>query len=220
MGTESHTPELRILLADDHAIVRTGLRALLEAEPGWKICAEAATGREAVAKATELRPEIAIIDLNMPDLNGLEAARQIKRAVPKTELVIFTADENDELIREVFAAGARSYILKDQAMEHLVDAVRAAASHKPFFSTKVSEVLFARFIHGKTGEEGQERLTKREREIVQLIAEGAANRDVAAKLDISLRTAETHRANILRKLKLGSVAELVRYAIRNKIIGA
>ena len=219
MGKEAQTPELKILLADDHAVVRTGLRALLEAERGWKICAEAATGREAIAQAKDSRPDVAIIDINMPDLNGLEAAREIKRLLPQTELIIFTADESAELIREVFAAGARSYIIKEQAMEHLVEAVRAAAAHKPFFTTKVGEVLFARFIHGKTGEQSEERLTKREREIVQLIAEGAANKEVAEKLGISLRTAETHRANILRKLNVGSVAELVRYAIRNKIIG-
>lgn len=223
MAKEKKTPEVRILLADDHAVVRTGLSALLEDEPGWKICGEAATGREAIARTVELKPDVAIIDVNMPDLNGLEAAREIKRLVPQTELIIFTTDENDALIRDVFAVGARSYVLKSQAMEHLVSAVRAAAAHKPFFTSQVGEVLFARFIHGKTGAEAEksdERLTKREREIVQLIAEGASNKEVAQKLGLSLRTAETHRANILRKLSLGSVAELVRYAIRNKIIQA
>lgn len=213
---------IRILIADDHDVLRAGIRLLLEGEPGWEVCGEAANGREAIAQARKLRPDIAIIDINMPELNGLDAAREIKRLVPKTELLIFTGDENDALIRDVFAAGALSYILKNQAMEHLVAAVRAAAAHKPFFTSQVSEVLFARFLHAKTDERegGEERLTRREREIVQLIAEGASNKEVAQKLGVSLRTVETHRANIFRKLNLGSVADLVRYAIRNKIIQA
>jgi DNA-binding NarL/FixJ family response regulator len=215
---------IRILIADDHDVMRDGTRSLIERQPGWEVCGLAATGREAVAQAIELQPDIVIMDMSMPDLNGLDAAIQIKRHLPRTEILMFTAHETEELVREVFEAGAKSFIYKSDAHEFLVDAIQSLSQHKPFFTSKVSEILFADLLNRSEGsshrsEPGQ-RLTGREREIVQLVAEGQSNKEVADKLGISVRTAETHRAHILRKLNLDSVAGLVRYAIRNKMIEA
>jgi len=218
------TTTLRILIADDHEVMRDGTRGLIERQPGWEVCGMAGTGREAVAQAIRLQPNIVIMDMSMPDLNGLDAAIQIKRRLPRTEILIFTAHETDELIREVFEAGAKSYIFKSEAHHFLVDAIRSLSEHKPFFTSRVSEVLFAEMLSrsGATPEATQtsRRLTPREREIVQLLAEGSSNKKVAGLLGISIRTAETHRASVLRKLNLDSLASLVRYAIRNKIIEA
>ena len=215
---------LRILIADDHEVMRDGTRALIERQPGWEVCGIAGTGREAVAQAIRLQPNIVIMDMSMPDLNGLDAAVQIKRHVPHTEILMFTAHESDELIREVFEAGAKSYIFKSEAHHFLVDAIQSLSEHKPFFTSRVSEVLFAEMLNrsGTTPQatETSRRLTPREREIVQLLAEGSSNKKVAGVLGISIRTAETHRASVLRKLNLDSLASLVRYAIRNKIIEA
>jgi DNA-binding NarL/FixJ family response regulator len=210
---------LRILIADDHEAVREGVRVMLERVPGWEICGSATTGREAVNEATRLRPDIVILDMGMPDLTGVEAARKIKRLLPETELLIFTASESEELIREVFQAGAKSYILKADAAAHLIDAVRALSEHRPFFTSKIAEVVFAKFMDGKSKTPDAE-LTDREREVIQLLADGKSNKEIADAMGISVRTAETHRANLLRKLKLSSVAELVRYAIRNGMISA
>jgi DNA-binding NarL/FixJ family response regulator len=210
---------LRILVADDHEAVREGVRVMLERVPGWEICGSATTGREAVNEATRLRPDIVILDMGMPDLTGVEAARKIKRLLPETELLIFTASESEELIREVFQTGAKSYILKADAAAHLIDAVRALSEHRPFFTSKIAEVVFAKFLDGKSKTPDAE-LTDREREVIQLLADGKSNKEIADAMGISVRTAETHRANLLRKLKLSSVAELVRYAIRNGMISA
>ncbi len=213
---------LRILIADDHDVVREGTRAVIERQPGWEVCGVAATGREAVAQASALKPDIVVMDMTMPELNGLDAARQIKRRLPETEILIFTAHQTDELIREVFEAGAKSFIFKSDAQRFLVEAIQSLSQHKPFFTDKVSEVLFAGILDrsGAKSQAGKtsKRLTAREREIVQLVAEGKSNKEAAEVLGISVRTAETHRASILRKLGLDSVADLVRYAIRNKII--
>jgi DNA-binding NarL/FixJ family response regulator len=215
---------LRILIADDHEVMRDGTRALIERQPGWEVCGIAGTGREAVAQAIRLQPNIVIMDMSMPDLNGLDAAVQIKRRLPRTEVIMFTAHESDELIREVFEAGVKSFIFKSEAHHFLVDAIQSLSEHKPFFTSKVSEVLFADILN-RSGAMPQatqtsKRLTPREREIVQLLAEGSSNKKVAGVLGISIRTAETHRASVLRKLNLDSLASLVRYAIRNKIIEA
>lgn len=214
---------LRILIADDHDVMREGTRAVLERQPGWKICGMASNGREAVAQAMQLQPDIVIMDMSMPQLNGLDAALQIKRQLPRTEILMFAADETDELIRKVFETGVKSFICKTEAQTYLIDAVQSLSRHKPFFTSKVSEILFAnilnRDLHSNGSQPGQ-RLSAREREIVQLLAEGGSNKEVASALGISVRTAETHRASILRKLKLDSIAGLVRYAIRNKIIEA
>jgi DNA-binding NarL/FixJ family response regulator len=215
---------LRILIADDHDVVREGTRAVIEREPGWQVCGVASTGREAVSQARELNPDIVIMDMTMPELNGLDAAIQIKRLLPRTEILMFSAHASDDLIREVFEAGIKSFISKSDAHTHLVQAIESLAQHKPFFTSKVSEILFANTLQGsegkRSGVEPGQRLSAREREIVQLVAEGKSNKEVADALGISVRTAETHRASILRKLRLDSVASLVRYAIRNKIIEA
>jgi two-component system response regulator NreC len=218
------TLPLRILIADDHDVMREGTRAVIERQPGWELCGLAATGREAVAQSILLQPDIVIMDMTMPELNGLDAAIQIKRRLPDTEILMFTGHETDELIREAFRAGVKSFIFKSEAHTYLVDAIQSLSQHKPFFTTKVSELLFADIINrsgkGSNGTQAGQRLSGREREIVQLLAEGKSNKEVADVLGISVRTAETHRASILRKLSLDSIASLVRYAIRNKMIEA
>jgi two-component system response regulator NreC len=214
--------KLRILLADDHAIVREGVRGLIAKEPGWEICGEAGDGRTAVELAGKLLPDVAVLDMGMPELNGLEAARQIKRALPKTEVLIFTGEESEQIIHEVFEAGARSYILKSDISEHLIAAIRALGEHKHYFTKRISEVVFARYLDGASGagKDKAEGLTPREREIVQLLGEGKSNKETAAVLGISIKTVETHRFTTMRKLRLDSFADLMRYAIRNKIIAA
>jgi DNA-binding NarL/FixJ family response regulator len=212
---------LRILLADDHEVVRQGLRALIERRPEWEVCGEAADGRSAVALAEKAQPDVAVVDFGMPELNGLEAARQIRRAVPACEILLFTGTDDEELIHKIFAAGARSYILKKDMTHHLVAAIEALSQHKHYFTGPVSEVLFARYIDGTPAHNGEgTELTPREREIVQLLAEGKSNKEVAATLGISVKTVETHRAAIMRKLRCDSFAELVRYAIRHKMVQA
>jgi two-component system response regulator NreC len=214
--------KLRILLADDHEVVREGVRRLIEKEAGWEICGEADDGRKAVALAVQLKPDVVVLDMAMPELNGLEAARQIKGALPKTEVLIFTGEVGEQLIHEVFAAGARSYILKSDIGGHLVAAIRALGDHKHYFTDRISEVVFARYFDGESGagKDKTEDLTPREREIVQLLGEGKSNKATGAVLGISIKTVETHRATAMRKLRLDSFADLVRYAIRNKIIAA
>ena len=195
---------------------------LIEKEPGWQVCGEAVDGREAVALTEQLKPDVVVLDIGMPELNGLDAARQIKRALPKTEVLIFTGEESEQLIHDVFAAGAGSYILKSDIGGHLVAALRALGQHKHYFTNRISEVVFARYLDGASGagKDKSEGLTPREREIVQLLGEGKSNKEAGALLGISIKTVETHRAAIMRKLRLDSFADLVRYAIRNKIITA
>ena len=213
---------LRILVADDHHVVRTGLRALLESKSGWEVCAEAANGREAVEKAIALKPDVAVLDIGMPLLNGVEATRQIHKLSPKTEILILTMHDSDLLVQEVLEAGARGYILKDDADRNLLAAVDALRRHKPFLSSRVSDVASKTGLPvggGQVRERSyRNRLTPREREILQLLAEGKTNKEVAGLLGISVKTAETHRANIMLKLDFHSVTDLVRYAVRNKII--
>ncbi|MGB8354723.1 MAG: response regulator transcription factor [Chthoniobacteraceae bacterium] len=213
---------IRILLADDHEMVRHGVRMLLEKQQGMVVCGEAKNGREAVSMARELKPDIAILDYEMPELNGLEATRQIKRSVPETEILIFTGHEDEKLVHEVFDAGARSYLVKTGANQHILDAVEALSNHKPFFTSEISQIVFARYLHGAPGKDksSQGPLTEREREIIQLLAEGKSNKEVGTLLGISIKTCETHRAAIMRKLHLDTFSDLVRYAIRNNIIQA
>jgi len=214
----------RILIADDHEMVRRGLRDLLEGHPDWTICGEAVTGTGAVAQAKELKPDVAVLDFAMPELNGLEATRQIRQVSPHTEILMLTMHESEQLAREVLAAGARGFVLKSDAGKVLVDAVEHLSRHKPFFTAKVSEMLLSELNHPSTAEGGSGEfggpLTPRERQIVQLIAEGRSSKEVADRLGISVKTADTHRANLMRKLRLHSVTDLVRYAIRNKIVEA
>jgi len=214
---------LRILLADDHKVVRQGTRALLSTVPEWKIVGEADNGRDAVSLTAELKPDIVILDIGMPELNGLDATRQIKKKLPETEVLIFTGQETEELVHDVFDSGARSYIMKTDAADHLIDALKALSEHKHFFTSRISEIVFARYIQGKKTVEGapeKSRITDREREIVQLLAEGKSSKEIATILGISVRTVETHRAAIMKKLGLKSFSELIRYAIRNKIVEA
>jgi len=213
---------VRILVADDHHVVRTGLRALLESQTGWRVCAEAANGREAVEKARELKPDVAVLDIGMPLLNGVETTRQIRKLSPKTEVLILTMHDSELLVQEVFEAGAHGYILKDDADRNLIAAVDALRRHKPYLSSRVSEAVSQAALLARDGPErgrsSRSRLTPRQREILQLLAEGKSNKEIAGVLGISVKTAETHRANIMLKLDFHSITELVRYAVRNKII--
>jgi DNA-binding NarL/FixJ family response regulator len=210
---------LRILIADDHSVVRAGLRALLESRPGWEVVAEAADGRDAVEKATKHKPDVAVLDIGMPLLNGVEATRRIRSASSTTEILILTMHESDDLVQQVVQAGARGYVLKDEADRVLLAAVDAARQHKPYFSTRITSGRTAEELTPPDGTKvSRPRLTPREREILQLLAEGKANKEVATLLGISVNTAEAHRANIMMKLGLHSLAELVHYAIRNQII--
>ena len=210
-------PPLRILIADDHSVVRAGLRAMLESRSGWEVCAESVDGRDAIEKAVKLKPDIAILDIGMPLLNGVEATRRIRAASPSTEILILTMHESDDLVQQVVEAGARGYILKDDADRVLLAAVDAVLHHKPYFSTRVSTPP-ADDLPSHDGSRTRLRLTPREREILQLLAEGKSNKEVASLLGISVNTAEAHRSNIMLKLNLHSLAELVHYAIRNNII--
>ena len=211
----------RILIADDHAIVRRGLRALVESQAGWEICAEAFTGTEAVEKAGQFKPDVAIVDIGMPELNGLDATRHILKESPQTEVLILTMHQSEEVVREVLKAGARAYVLKSDADQNLVAAIEALLQHKPFLTSNVTDVVLSDYLNGQIDAaepQPRSRITRREREIIQLLAEGKSNKEVALTLDISTRTAEAHRANIMHKLGFDSLGDLVRYAIRNKII--
>jgi DNA-binding NarL/FixJ family response regulator len=210
---------LRLLLADDHEVVRHGLRAVLSDRRDWTVCGEATTGREAVELARQHRPDIVVMDLTMPELSGLEATRQIRAELPRTEVLILTMHASEHLVREVLAAGARGFVLKSDAGKSLVSAVEALARHESFLTPRVSGVVLDGFLHpGKSAALERDSLTPREREIVQLVAEGKSTKELASQLGISVKTAETHRSNIMRKLGLRSVSEVVRYAIRNHLV--
>ena len=215
---------LKILLADDHPLMRQGIRSVLESQPGWTVCGDAGNGREAVAVAKRLSPDVAVIDITMPELNGLEAARQIRREMPSVEVLILTKHDSDALIAGALEAGARGCILKSDSARLLIAAVEAVAQHKPFLAGKVAEAVMGRSLKGEVDEEDtvalDHRLSAREREVVQLVAEGRTNKEIATELGVSVKTVDAHRMNIMRRLNVHSVAELVRYAIRNKIIEA
>jgi DNA-binding NarL/FixJ family response regulator len=211
---------LRVLVVDDHEVVRKGLRALLETKEGWEVCGEAADGREAVEKANQYRPDVVLLDLGMPKLGGLEAARQIVKMNPETEILVLTMHESEQTVQEVYKTGARGCLLKSDAGRDLLAAVEALSCHQPFFSSRVARMLSEAFKHGVAVKAvmAPDLLTPREREIVQMLAEGKSLKEVAGALNITVKTAETHRSNIMRKLELHSMSELVRYAIRNNIV--
>jgi DNA-binding NarL/FixJ family response regulator len=213
---------LRILIADDHQLFRDGVRALLQSHAGWEICGEARTGREAVAKAIELRPDIIILDISMPDLNGVDAARRIRMASKNTEILILSMHYSDQLIREIVHSGARGYVLKSDPDHDLLTAVETLARHKPFFTSQAAEVIKSEFDAGepvtKIPKWLRNRVTSREREIIQLLAEGNKGKEIASSLGISFKTVDTHRSNVMCKLELHNITELVRYAVRNQII--
>lgn len=213
---------LRILVADDHDVVRQGVRALLQQQPGWSVTWEAATGREAVEVARRERPDVSILDLGMPEMNGLEATRQILHDQPKAQVLILTMHESEQLIREVLDSGARGYVLKTEAGKDLISAVHALSQHTVFFTSKIASVVLADYLNARRalrkGESASHALSPREREILQLLAEGKSNKEVAGILNISVKTAETHRHRIMQKLELNSIVDLVHYAIRNHIV--
>jgi len=209
---------LRILIVDDHAVVRRGVRSLLESHEGWEVCGEATTGRDAVEQSRRLRPDVVVMDLSLPELNGLDATRQILKDTPDTEVLVLTMHHSEELARDVLQAGARGYVLKSDADENLIIAVDSLRQHKPFLTSTVTEFVLDGYVRRGDGAQEDLALTAREREIVQLVAEGQSNKAAATTLGISVKTIEAHRANIMRKLHLHSVSDLVRYAIRNKIV--
>jgi len=216
---------VRILLADDHDVVRRGLKALLQECADWEVCGEALSGRQAVELAREMRPDIAIVDLMMPDLNGLETTRQIRKVSENTQVLIFTMHHNEALVHDVLDAGARGYLLKTDAERHIVAAVETLMKRQPYFSAQISETVLGGFLRSGrqavTAEGGSvPRLTPREREIIQLLAEGHRNKKIAEELGISVKTVETHRTAVMRKLGVSSVVDLVRYAVRNHLIEA
>jgi DNA-binding NarL/FixJ family response regulator len=219
---------LRILIADDHEVARQGIRSLLEAHAGWEVCAEAKDGREAVEFTSSLNPDLILLDIGMPNLNGLEAARQILASSPDLPILILTMHDSDQVVREVLRAGARGFLLKSDAGRDLVAAVEALQMRRTFFTTKVSQMVLNGYLdreNPQSREESNDKedesapvLTGREREVIQLLAEGKTSKEVAVALRLSVKTAETHRTNLMRKLGLHSVADLTRYAVRNGIV--
>ncbi len=213
---------IRILLADDHDLMRRGIRDLLETDPEIQVCGESSNGREAMEMARRLKPDVAVLDLAMPELNGLEAIRQISKELPKVELLVFSMHDSEELVREVFAAGARGYVLKSDAALFLIEAVKSLSQHKPFFTPRISEAILNSLVSAAGGRQKEaptsDPLTLREREILQLLAENRSNKEIGSRLRISVRTVETHRRSIMQKVKANSIVELVHYAIRNGIV--
>ncbi|MBD2746653.1 response regulator transcription factor [Microvirga sp. BT688] len=207
---------VRILIADDHDVVRSGVATILSSQPGWEVVAEAEDGRQAVQLAAETHPDLAILDYQLPLMNGVDATREIRAFHPNTEVLIFTMHESEPLVRELLEAGARGYLLKSDARKFLIAAVESLAAHKPFFTGRVSETLLKSFLSKGHAPEGA--LTTRERSVVQLIAEGHSNKQVALILGLNLKTVESHRAAAMRKVNVNSTATLVRYAIRNKLV--
>ena len=217
---------VRILLADDHDIVREGLRKLLEEQPGWMVCGEAVNGRQAVSMCEALKPDIAVLDISMPELNGVDASKQILKVSPTTEILVFTMHESERLVRDMLAVGARGYLLKSDPAHNIVEAIASLAVHRPYFNMRVNETILTGYLNAiskdafpaqkRTGEA----LTDREREILQLLAEGKSNKEIARRLAIGVKTVETHRSAIMRKIGANSIVDVVRYAIRNQIAKA
>jgi DNA-binding NarL/FixJ family response regulator len=212
---------IRIVLADDHTVVRKGLRLLLENQPGFQVLADAADGRETVRLVEELNPDVVVMDVAMPNLNGIEAARQISSKLPQVAVVFLSMHSDEGYVLKALKAGARAYLLKDSAEQDLISAVKAVSEGKAFFSPAISKMLvedYVRQMQDRKVEDSYDLLTTREREVLQLLAEGKSNKEVATALNLSLYTVETHRSNILQKLNLHSGAELILYAIRKGVI--
>jgi two-component system, NarL family, response regulator NreC len=214
--------KLRILIADDHALVRRGIRSVLHSQHGWRIVGEAANGREAVEKTIKLKPDVVVVDVSMPELDGVEVARQVHQAVPDTKVLVLTMHESDQMVRRALEAGARGYLLKSDLTDSLTKAVKAVAEGKRFLTPKVYEIVLDRFLktrsHHHQGDRAGTGTTPREIEIIRLLSEGKTNKEIAALLGISVRTVETHRSKITLKLGLHSLAELIHYAIRHGIV--
>lgn len=217
----SATKHLRIVVADDHELVRRGIQDLLQIQRGWKVVGEASGGREAVEKVKNLKPDIAILDITMPEMDGLEATRHIHEAAVETRVLILTMHESDQMVRRVLEAGARGYVLKSDLAGQLVKAVKEVSQGNLYLTPKVSEIVLEGFLKAEQetnrSKEPQVKPTPREIEIIRLLAEGRANKEIASALGITIRTVETHRAKIMSKLGLHSITELVRYAFRTGI---
>jgi DNA-binding NarL/FixJ family response regulator len=214
--------KLRILLADDHALVRRGARALLQAHSGWRVVGEAVDGDEAVQMAIALKPDVAIVDISMPEFDGIEATRRIREAVPDTKVLVLTLHESDAMVRHALDAGARGYVLKSDLSDCLVKAVKSVSEGKRFLTPNVSEIVLKGFLKARDvdehGKHADARLTRREIQVIRLLAEGKTNKEIAVLLAIAVRTVETHRSKIMLKLGLHSLADLIHYAMRNEII--
>jgi DNA-binding NarL/FixJ family response regulator len=221
LSNDASQKAARIFLVDDHAMMRTGLRNYIHLNSPWKICGEASSAGEAMAMLPEAEPDVVILDLTLPDMNGIELLRRMKKLRPETEAVVYTALDVEAMINQAFEAGARSYLNKSDDIQQLIQAIEAALTHKPFFTQRVSEVLFRRFHATSSSSENAASgsdLTPRENEAIRIIAKGASNRELAETLGVGLRTAEGYRASIMRKLQLKTIGELIRYAIRNGIV--
>ncbi len=210
---------LRILIADDHDVVRRGVRDVLESQPGWEVCAEAADGRQAIEMALKEKPDVAVLDVSLPLLNGIGVTRQLRQALPRTEILLFTMHDDDETVSGGLAAGARGYILKSDSDQQLINAVQALGAHRPYFSDCVSELLLDAALHDRKTSR-LESFTARELEVAQLIAEGCGNKQIARNLGISVKTVESHRAAAMRKAGVRTAAEFVRFAIKHNLIQA
>jgi len=211
----------RILVADDHSVVRRGVQSLLEGHPRWKVCGEAVEGADAIAKAKRLRPDVVVMDITMGPMNGLEATREILKVLPKTKVLVLTMHESEQVVREVLNAGAHGYVLKSDADRDLVDALETIERGKTFYTSRVSQMVLGAYLHRQPGAEDEDEsgvLTPRQREVVQLLATGKSNKMVAVMLGISVKTVETHRNTIMHRLKFRSFSDLVRYAVREHII--
>ncbi len=215
---------VRILVADDHGVVRRGVKELLESQPAWQVCAEAASGREALKQAEQLQPDVVVLDVSMPEMNGLAVAREIHSVSPKSKLLVFSMHESEEVVREALDAGACGYVCKSDLDRDLLAAVAAVLSNKRFFGAKVTEIAVQEYLNDSgrptAKRRNRELLTARQHDVVRLLAEGKGNKEVAAALGISVKTVETHRSAIMRRLELHSFSELVRYAVRNHLVEA
>ncbi len=209
---------VRVLIADDHEIVRRGLVLEIGTLSGWEVVAEATNGREAVSLARDLEPDLIVLDMSMPELNGLAAARQILAENPKARVIMLTVHESEQLVREALSAGVRGFVLKSDAGNTLLAALKAVLAGRPYFNSRIAQLVIEGFVRSAADAAGPAALSAREQEIVQLLAEGKSNKEVALALGISVKTAETHRGNIMRKRGFSSLADLVRYAIRNGMI--
>src|SRR3984957_19806124 len=215
--------KLKILIADDHEVVRRGLCALLQSHEGWEICGDAKDGREAVEMAKQLKPDVVVLDIGMPNLMGLAATSKLAQQNPEQKIIVLTITDSDQVIREALDAGARGFVLKSDAARDLVAAVEALQRDRMFFTPRVNDMVLAGFLdRGSIGSSAvnmnSPKLTPREREVIQLLAEGKSSKEVACLLDLSTKTAETHRSNIMRKLDIHSIRDLVVYAVKNDII--
>lgn len=210
-------PAIRILIADDHEVVRQGLRAVVEGHKGWQVVGEAENGKEALTQALATKPDVLITDYALPVMNGIEVTRQVRDRLPRTEVLMFTMHDSDEIISQALAAGARAFLLKSDARQFLISAIEALAIRKPFFTGRISERMLESYLVQTGGQEPQ-RLSPRERMVVQLIAEGNSNKEIGGILNVSVKTVESQRSAAMKKIDVTSTASLVRYAIRNKII--